>query len=73
MQNIDSCIMAVTATPNENGKIRLKYLAIAGGCGPEIALDRWLALQTIEALQSALNGKAFDSNYDYKRESDSNE
>ena len=58
--NLDSFILGVTA--KVDGKsIRLKYLAIAGGCGPEITIDRGLAEQTIAALQSALNGKDYDS------------
>jgi hypothetical protein len=69
--NLDSMIMAVTATPTYPATavssliIRLKYLAVAGGCGPEITLDRGLALRTIAALQAALEGKAYDSERDY--------
>ena len=62
--DLDSMILAVTAQPQEGGSIRLKYLAISGGCGPEITLDRSLALQTIEALEVALDGKEFDSERD---------
>ena len=60
----DEMILAVTAQPKEGGSIRLKYLAISGGCGPEILLDRSLALQTIKALEAALDGKDFDSERD---------
>jgi hypothetical protein len=74
--SFDEMIMSVTATPmkeiefpdgekSRDGSVRLKYLAIAGGCGPEITLDRDLALQTIAALQAALEGKAYDSERDY--------
>lgn len=58
--NLDEMIMAVTAQPTETG-VRLKYLAIAGGYGPSIDMPRELAEQTIQALQTALNGESYDS------------
>lgn len=59
--NFDEMIMATTAEPTEDGGVRLKYLAIAGGNGPEIILPHQLAEQTIEALQTALRGEKYDS------------
>ena len=65
MTKLDEMILSVTAQPKDDGKIRLKYLAISGGCGPDLTLDRDLAIKTIAALQSALSGEEFDSDKDY--------
>lgn len=61
MRTLDNLILAVTAQPAEDEQIRLKYLAISGGTGPELTMDRKMALQTIRALQTALNGQKYDS------------
>jgi hypothetical protein len=50
----DNMIMDVESNRTEDGKIRLKYLAISGGCGPEFKMDEDLARKTIEQLRKAL-------------------
>jgi len=50
--SLDEMIVEVKATRTDDGRIRLKYLAIAGGCGPELVLDDALAKQTIDALEA---------------------
>jgi hypothetical protein len=53
----DSMIMDIEANLTDlslTGKVRLKYLAISGGCGPEIIMDRSLAIKTIEQLKNVL-------------------
>ena len=58
MSKLDSMIMDVEANKKEDGKIRLKYLAISGGCGPELSMDEDLAKKTIKVLQEVLYGLA---------------
>lgn len=62
LQSLDECILAVEANPiADSNRLRLKYVAISGGCGPEIEMDRDMAEVTIKALQAALAGERYDS------------
>lgn len=55
MKKEDSMIMGVEATSQaDDNKIRLKYIAISGGCGPELVMDEDLARQTVRLLTKAL-------------------
>jgi len=59
--NLNELIMGVRAEPAFNGKVRLKYLAISGGCGPELSMDFDLARKTIMALETAMAGGTYES------------
>jgi hypothetical protein len=56
--DFDNSILAVRATREQNGKIWLKFLAIAGGNGPGIELPDSLAKDAIECLQKVLSGES---------------
>jgi hypothetical protein len=51
----DSMILDIDVSQTPDGKIRLKYVAIAGGCGPEITMERSLAQETVDALRKVLD------------------
>jgi hypothetical protein len=51
----DSMILDVDVTLKDDGNIRLKYVAVSGGCGPEISMDMALAKRTIVALQHQID------------------
>jgi hypothetical protein len=52
--DLDSMIVDTEATITTEGKVRLKFLAIAGGCGPELIMERSMAQTVIEKLTAAL-------------------
>ena len=54
IEDCDNMILDVVAAVLEDKQIRLKYVAISGGCGPEIIMDVSLAEQTIDKLQQAI-------------------
>lgn len=53
--DLDSVIMGVAAKWKDDDHIILKYLAIAGGCGAELTINRKLARETIAVLRAALD------------------
>jgi hypothetical protein len=50
----DTLIMEVDASATKDGRVRLKYVAVSGGCGPEIVMSERLAWQTVGVLLGAL-------------------
>ena len=54
MPTEDSMIMNVEASRTKENKIRLKFVAISGGCGPELILEEALANMAIAALREAV-------------------
>jgi hypothetical protein len=54
MRSLDEVILDVEATHASNGRIRLKYIAVSGGYGPELYLSVALASRTVTVLQEIL-------------------
>lgn len=52
----DSLILDVEVGPEDpsDSKIRIKFIAVAGGCGPELVLERGLAITLFERLRAYL-------------------
>lgn len=49
--SLDEMIMDVEVTRLDDGNVRIKFVAIAGGCGPELRLPNSLAGELLSKLQ----------------------